>query len=55
MGMTQKEDGTNNSRQMADWAMEGDTKKCLLSAEAVRLLKNIDRKDGVMDAGKQKK
>jgi hypothetical protein len=39
---------------MVDWATEGETKKCL-SAEAVRLLKNPDRKDGVMDAEKHMK
>jgi hypothetical protein len=39
---------------MADWAMEGGAKKCL-SAEAVRLLQNPDRKDGMTDAGKNKK
>jgi hypothetical protein len=54
MAMTQKEDGTDNSKRMADWAMEGGTEKCL-SAEAVRLLENPDRKDGVTDAGKNKK
>jgi hypothetical protein len=54
MGMTQKDDGTDNSKRMADWAMEGGAEKCL-SAEAVRLLQNPDRKDGVTDAGKHKK
>jgi hypothetical protein len=54
MGMTQKDDGTDNSKRMADWAMEGGAEKCL-SSEAVRLLQNPDRKDGVADAGKHKK
>ena len=54
MGTTQKDDGTNNSKQMADWAMEENVEKCL-SAEAVRLLENPDIKDGVTDAGKHKK
>jgi hypothetical protein len=51
MSTTQKEDGRDNSQQMADWAMEGGAEKCL-SAEAVRLLENPERKDGVTCAGK---
>jgi hypothetical protein len=54
MSTTHKEDGRDNSNRMADWAMEGGAEKCL-SSEAVRLLENPDRKDGVTCAGKHKK
>jgi hypothetical protein len=54
MSTTQKEDGRDNSQRMADWAMEGGAEKCL-SSEAVRLLENPERKDGVTCAGKHQK
>jgi hypothetical protein len=54
MSTTQKDDGRDNSNRMADWAMEGGAEKCL-SAEAVRLLQNPERKDGVVCAGKYQK
>jgi hypothetical protein len=54
MSTTQKDDGRDNSNRMADWAMEGGAEKCL-SAEAVRLLENPERKDGVESAGKYQK
>jgi hypothetical protein len=54
MSTTQKDDGRDNTNRMADWAMQDGEEKCL-SAEAVRLLENPERKDGVICAGKYKK
>jgi hypothetical protein len=54
MAVTQKDDGTDNYKRMADWAMEQGKETCL-SAEAVRLLEHPDRKDGVTCNGKYKK
>jgi hypothetical protein len=46
MSITQKHNGRDKSKQMVDWAMQGGAEK-YLSAEAVKLLKNPERKDWV--------